>query len=63
MSKQEKLMRYGCYFMLPWMILSASFGQFVPPPPPPPPPGLPIDGGLLILAIMGAVYGAKKLKK
>ena len=39
-------------------------GQVVPPPiPPPPPPGLPIDGGVLLLAITGLFYGAKKLKK
>ncbi len=38
--------------------------QVVPPPiPPPPPPGLPIDGGMLFLAISGIIYGVKKLKK
>jgi len=29
-------------------------------PPPPPPPGLPIDGGLLILLVVGFVYGIYK---
>ena len=40
------------------------FGQNVPPPvPPPPPPGLPIDGGVILLSIIAAVYGVFKLKK
>jgi len=30
---------------------------------PPPPPGLPIDGGLAILALSAVAYGVKKLKK
>ena len=47
-------------FVLALMFASYAMGQV---PPPPPPPGLPIDGGILILAILGAVYGAKKLKK
>ncbi len=34
-----------------------------PPPSPPPPPGLPIDGGLLALLVLGLIYGAKKLYK
>tara|TARA_B100000809_G_scaffold266900_1_gene332730 strand:+ start:22179 stop:22382 length:204 start_codon:yes stop_codon:yes gene_type:complete len=31
-------------------------------PPPPPPPGLPIDGGLLFLAVSAIGYAIKKLK-
>ncbi|MDC0006515.1 hypothetical protein OAE03_00750 [Winogradskyella sp.] len=31
-----------------------------PPPPPPPPPGLPIDNGILILALVGLIYGMYK---
>lgn len=30
---------------------------------PPPPPGLPIDGGLSLLVIAGAVFGVFKLRK
>jgi len=45
------------------LFASAAFGQFIPPPPPPPPPGFPLYGGLFILAIAGAYYGAKKIKK
>lgn len=32
-------------------------------PPPPPPPGLPIDGGIFILALVGVYYGIKKIKR
>lgn len=31
-----------------------------PPPPVPPPVGTPIDGGVLILAVAGLIYGVKK---
>jgi len=31
--------------------------------PPPPPPGLPIDGGLSLLLVSGAVYGIYALKR
>jgi hypothetical protein len=38
-------------------------GQIVPPPaPPPPPPGLPINKGLVFLAITGILYGVKKIR-
>jgi len=40
-------------------IVIASFGQV--PPPPPPPRIVPIDGGAVILAILGIGYGARKL--
>ncbi len=36
------------------------YAQTTPPPPNPPPPGLPIDGGVLILALLGAIYGIRK---
>jgi len=41
------------------------FGAAPPPPPPPPPPCwpppcIPIDGGVSILIVAGALYGAKK---
>ncbi|WP_410524649.1 PID-CTERM protein-sorting domain-containing protein [Polaribacter sp. IC073] len=34
-----------------------------PPAPPPPPPGLPIDGFLTLLLILGMLYGTKKIIK
>ncbi len=42
---------------------SIAFSQGFPPPPPPPPPGFPIVGGLFVICLVGAFYGAKKLKK
>jgi len=50
-------------FLLAVLLTATVFGQFVPPPPPPPPPGLPVDGGVIVLALIGALYGAKKLRK
>ena len=34
-----------------------------PPPPPPPPPGVPVDGGLALLALAGAGYAARRLRE
>jgi hypothetical protein len=47
-------------FFLPVANLFASPG---PPPPstPPPPPGLPLDGGVLILALISLAYGLYKI--
>lgn len=42
-------------FLLPKLVFSQG-------PPPPPPPGLPIDGGVFLLALAGLYYGFKKLK-
>jgi hypothetical protein len=42
--------------------ISAYSYKGPPPPGPPPQPGLPIDGGLTYLFIVGAVYGVYKLK-
>jgi len=39
-----------------------DFAQAVPPPMPPPPPGLPIDGGISFLLIVGTLLGVKKYK-
>ena len=36
------------------------FAQTTPPPPNPPPPGLPIDGGILLLGLLGVLYGITK---
>ena len=42
----------------------SGIGQIVPPPvPPPPPPGLPIDGLLGLLFLVGIVLGYKKILK
>jgi hypothetical protein len=46
-------------FLLP---LTAVFAAPGPPPPstPPPPPGSPLDGGILILALVSLTYGLYK---
>jgi hypothetical protein len=39
-----------------------SFAAPEPPPPTtPPPPGLPIDGGLVIMVVLGLLFGAYKI--
>ena len=35
-------------------------GPIPPPPSGPPPPGLPIDGFIVFLFVLGVIYGAKK---
>jgi len=43
------------------MVSYLSFAQDNPPPPmPPPPPGLPIDGAVVALLILGLIYGVLK---
>ena len=40
---------------------TTSFAQEGPPPPmPPPPPGLPIDGPIIFLVLVGIIYGVIK---
>ena len=44
------------------LVALQTYGQAVPPPiPPPPPPGLPIDGALFYLLLVGACFGIKKM--
>jgi hypothetical protein len=43
--------------------IAAPGGGGPPPPTPPPPPGLPIDGGLIFLAIAGILLGLYCFKK
>lgn len=38
-------------------------GGAPPPPMPPPPPGLPIDNGIILLFVVGLVYGVYKTHK
>jgi hypothetical protein len=37
--------------------------QFPPGPGPPPPPGLPIDGPVIFVLILGLLYGIKKTRE
>lgn len=43
------------------MMPAASGGVPPPPPPPVPPPGLPIDNGIIVLIVLGLIYGVYKL--
>ena len=49
------------YLFLVFLLIS-SLGIAQGGPPPPPPPGLPIDGGIFVLALVGLYFGIKKLK-
>ncbi|AEH00817.1 hypothetical protein [Lacinutrix sp. 5H-3-7-4] len=66
--KQYKKTFASFLFILISFVCSAQ-GPFDPPPPPQPPgpPGTPIDGGILVLLILGILYGAfvayKKTRK
>ena len=44
---------------------TAVFADPGPPPPstPPPPPGLPLDGGIFVLALLSICFGIYKLSK
>jgi hypothetical protein len=51
------------YLFLLLMFFVASvitYAQTTPPNPNPPPPGLPIDGGLALIGLIGLVYGISK---
>jgi len=56
----KSIVLIGIMLMFPLL----GYTQVVPPPvPPPPPPGLPIDGFVKILFLVGIVYGSKKIIK
>jgi hypothetical protein len=40
---------------------ATAYSQIPPPPPPGPPTQTPLDGGVIVLAVAGAAYGAKKV--
>lgn len=52
------------FILILFFLNQTMFGAAPPPPPPPPgcwpPPCIPIDGGVSILIVAGALYGAKK---
>ena len=59
----HKVVKWGLVMGILFFSISVGYGQAVPPPiPPPPPPGLPIDGGIGFLLIVGALFGAKRYK-
>lgn len=61
MKIQSKKIVASILFVL---ISFVCVAQSAPPPPmPPPPPGLPIDGGLTFLLVLGLFFGVKSILK
>lgn len=50
-------------FVLVSFVSAAQHGNNPPPPQPPPPQGLPIDGGLVVLIILGLALGVYAILK
>ncbi len=50
-----------CAFIIALLVTPIFVQTAASQPPPPPPQDIPIDGGLSILLIAGAAYGAKRL--
>ena len=57
MRVQNKLKLASILFLLVSFVCAAQETGNPPPPMPPPPPGLPIDGNVLILLVLGVVLG------
>ncbi|MDO9274824.1 MAG: hypothetical protein Q7T92_04645 [Lutibacter sp.] len=63
---RRKVLTYLCFVVLLLFSVSILAVKTVPPSPKPedvPPPGLPIDGGVFFLFIVGASYGVYVTKK
>ncbi|GAL65457.1 PID-CTERM protein-sorting domain-containing protein [Jejuia pallidilutea] len=63
MMIQNKRILASILFVLISVVCAAQGGGLPPPPQPPPPVGLPIDGGVLVGALVALFYGGKKLLK
>ncbi len=59
MKKNKTLLILVLFFV----VSIKGMAQFVTPPPPqpPPPPGLPVDNGVVVLLVLGVIYGVYKL--
>jgi hypothetical protein len=57
------LKKGGIVFIIMLIVVGSSVAQGPPPPPPPPPPGLPINGFIELLLLLGGGYGTKKILK
>lgn len=59
MKKNKKIIT----LVLSLLISIVGVAQIVTPPPPqqPPPVGLPIDNGVVLLVVLGVIYGAYKI--
>jgi len=58
MKKRKTFKRFLCAVLLLMSAISYAQDPLPDPFPPPPQPGLPIDGGLLILFVVGVLFGA-----
>jgi len=60
---KNKLLIFLLIMFIPLLSYN-SYSQVTPPNPQRvPPPGLPIDGGIIGLIAIGAIYGVKKVRK
>ena len=57
MRLQNKLKLASILFILVSFVCAAQGIDNPPPPMPPPPPGLPIDGSVLLVLVLGLIYG------
>lgn len=60
MRIQNKRKFASILFVLISFVCTAQLGGNPPPPMPPPPPGLPIDGAVVFVLVLGVLYGIKK---
>ncbi len=60
MRIQNKRKFASILFVLISFVCTAQLGGNPPPPMPPPPPGLPIDGAVVFVFVLGVLYGIKK---
>ncbi len=60
MKLQNKRIFASILFVLISFVCTAQLGGDPPPPMPPPPPGLPVDGMVLFVLVIGVIYGIKK---
>jgi hypothetical protein len=63
MRLQNKLKLASILFLLVSFVCAAQGIDNPPPPMPPPPPGLPIDGGVVFIAVLGLIFGTYKAFK
>lgn len=60
MTIQNKRKFASILFVLISFVCTAQLGGNPPPPMPPPPPGLPVDGAVVFVLVLGILYGIKK---
>ncbi len=60
--RNKKMLAPILFFLIGFT--SVAQGNGTPPPPrPPPPPGLPIDSGIIVLFVVGLIYGIYKVRQ